>query len=530
VRGLFLSGRVGVGKTLTAGLAPTVLQAKRPLLITDACAVGSTKKLLGQYRQHWRIAPINVVSYNKISVRSAAQKARIKRGEDPGPGFLDIYDPDCLLLDEAHLLKRVKSSARARRTARWIHQHPGVPICAFSGTPVRDSLVDYAWLLVATLKLGAPVPLDPDDQEQWALLLDTDVGLAEDALVRLYKRILWPHLGEVYDQDEARQAYQHRLLWTPGVVVSQDSFEEVPLTISPVRLETPECLTEHWETLRDAWMAPDEWPLPDKQLGVYNVANQLALGFYYRHDPRPPLDWMAARRDWCGFCRKILEVSETLDTEVDVRNACLAGRLPREIWDVWDAIRGTYTPQISAEWLSLHALHTIEQWGRRGGIIWVDYRAVGEALAERTGWPFYATQGRDRRGLLVEDARSDRDPTIIVSTKAAEVGLNLQGGPDRPGYSRGLFTTPPRASTDWEQRIGRWHRDGQSHACEVCYLVGCREHWVAMPQSLALAEMAEKSLMPSQKLLRWDAQPPPVEWAVGAAYEPSRKEKKEKKK
>lgn len=519
-RGLFLSGRVGAGKTLTAGLAARLLDLKRPLLVTDASVVGDTKKLLDQYRQHWHIPPINVISYHKISNRSREQRARIKRGEEPGPGFLDQYDADGVLLDEVHRLKRVKDAACARRFSRWFYEHKSVPALGFSGTPLRDSFRDYVHLLVWCLKLGAPVPFNPDVQDEWALLLDEEKSSREGFTVLPSYEILVPHLGPVHDRDSAREALKHRLLWTPGIVVSQDSFDDVPLTIEPIKLEPPASLDVHWQKLRDLWEAPDEWILPDKQLGVWNVANQLALGFFYRHVPRPPADWAQARREWCQFCRVVLEASATLDTEVDVRNACLAGRLPRQAWDQWAEIKDSYTWETVPEWLSLHAVHAAEAWGRSGGIIWSNYTAFGAAVAERTGWPFYGPGGKDSRKRLVGDARSDVDPTIIVSTKVAEVGKNLQGDAMRkiPGYCRNLFTTPPRAAADWEQRGGRTHRDGQIEPVSIDYFVGCLENFVAMYQSKALAHLSEKSLMPSQKLLKWSAREPPIPWAKGPAY------------
>jgi hypothetical protein len=519
-RGLFLSGRVGAGKTLTAGLIARIFDAKRPLMVTDASVVKDTRKLLEQYRQHWHIPKINIVSYHKISRRSSAQQARIKRGEDPGPGFLDLYNADLYLLDEIHRLKRVRDAACARRFARRFHEHPEVPVCGFSGTPIRDSFADYAHLLVWTLKHGAPVPLEPDLQAEWALLLD-DEKPTREGFVRLPSYdILSPHLGAVGNRDDAREAFQRRLLWTPGIVVSQDSFDDVPLSIEPIRLENPPAIDEHWRNLRELYEAPDGWMLADKQLGVYGVANQLALGFYYRHIPRPPQDWADARRAWCRFCREVLEHSTSLDTEVDVRNACLAGRLPRWAWDQWEAIKDSYEYETIPEWLSLHALHAAAQWGRKGGIIWSEFTAFGRALAELTGWPYFGPGGKDARGRLVGDCRSDVDPTIIVSRRVAEVGKNLQGDVDRriPGWSRNLFLTPARAATDWEQRIGRTHRDGQVEAVQAYYFVGCLENFVAMPQSKALARMGEKGLMPSQKLLRWDAREPPIEWAKGPAY------------
>lgn len=518
--GLFMAARVGAGKTLTVGLLAAILRGKRPLLVTEASVVRDTRELLDQYRKHWRIPKITIVSYHKISNRTPEQKRAEAEGK-VADGFLETFNPDVVFLDEVHRLKRVRSAACARRFARWFHGHPEVPVSAFSGTPVRDSFLDWVHIVVWCLKHGAPVPLEPDVQRDWAALLD-DEKPTRDGWTKLPEyAILQPHLGAaVHDRESARKALQERLLWTPGVIVSRDSFEDVPLTIEPIRVEPPASLDDTWRTLRELWEAPDGWLLPDKQLGVYGVANKLALGFYYTCDPRPPRDWLDARRDWCKFCRQVLEDSEDIDTETQVRDACRAGRLPSWAWDAWAAIKDEYDPDEHKVpvWFSRHALDVIVDWGKRGGIVWIEWRALGAALVEITGWPWFSTDSRDQRGRFLGDVTSTTDPTIIVSRRVAEVGKNLQGTRDRPGWDRNLFCTPPRTSKDAEQWFGRTHRDGQWRPVTVQYLVGCLENLVAIPIAKRLAEMSLGTFTQPQKLLRWDAVEPPMAWAKGPAF------------
>jgi hypothetical protein len=507
-QGLFCSARVGAGKTIISGLLPTVWRAKRPLLIVPANLVKKTKRELKALRLHWQIPHVRIESYSKLGHKAHAR-------------LLWDYAPDGLIFDEAHKLKRVRTAACARRVARFIHEFPQVPVATLTGTPMRASVWDFWHLLLWALRDRAPVPADESIMREWSACLDD-----EDQRVKAGRTggwttadysILEPWLGRVSNQTQAREAFAARLTWTPGVVISTEGYRGVGLSIAPIHLEPPAALEEIWLALRKTWTMPDDWLLPDKQIGVWNAAQELALGFYNRHDPRPPEDWMQARRAWCGFCRRVLEGSDEYDTETQVRDACLRGDLPRFAWDEWAKIKGEFIPETKPVWLSDHAVKAAAQWGKGGGIIWSRRTAFARALAELTGWPYYGREGRNDAGVHVEQAT---EPTIIVSEQSSTEGRNLQigCGPDGLGYCRNLFCSPPKASLDWEQRVGRTHRDLQTRDVTVDYLVGCLENWVALQCAIGYGSATTGLLTQETKFDFAHIETPPESWLVGPAF------------
>src|SRR5690606_8206719 len=120
------------------------------------------------------------------------------------------------------------------------------------------------------------------------------------------------------------------------------------------------------------------------------------------HDPRPPDDWKLARKNWCRFVRGVLEMSLDLDSERQVRNACIDGVLPADAWEAWDAIRLDYDPNAHRKpmWFSDHALKACEAWAKkdnhgRGGIVWTEHYEFARKLSERTGWRYFGEGGFD---------------------------------------------------------------------------------------------------------------------------------------
>jgi hypothetical protein len=71
---------------------------------------------------------------------------------------------------------------------------------------------------------------------------------------------------------------------------------------------------------------------------------------------------------------------------------------------------------------------------------------------------------------------------------------------------------------DWEQRIGRTHREGASGAVHVDYVCGCLENFVALHVGLGYAQRAEQIERQPQKILNCEYKLPRPEWAVGPAY------------
>lgn len=507
--GLVCNALPGAGKTLVSGLAPVVTGSRRPLLLAPAkhTKLGRDQKSkilreLQEYSLHWRV-PLNrirIVSYSRLSRQRHA-------------GLIEEYQPDLIVCDEAHALKRYRHAGCARRVSRYLAANPECKVVILTATLLRDGFTDYAHLIDWALRGRAPVPRTPDEREAWADCLDEPrrgIGPPPN-----YEALA--ALGPCTDRETARKVWRERLHHTAGIVISEDKFD-LPLEIRPIQISTPPTLEQHWINLRELWMAPDEWIMADQQIGVTNLAQQLALGFFYRHVPRPPDDWAEARRDWCRFCRSVLEDLDLYDTEAQIRDACIAGKLPDAAWLKWIAIKDLYCPEIYPEWLSTHALEAARQWGKAGGLIWTSYRAFGEALSTYTGWPYYGQHGLSLTGESIDRSRAK---TAIVSAKACSEGFNLQDQTTCTGWNRNLFVTPPIKSLDWEQRVGRTHREGQTaDRVVVDYFVGCRENALALPSALSYARYTSDTFG-RQKLLDADLTLPDQE--RGPAFEDTRK-------
>jgi hypothetical protein len=519
--GVLAAARVGAGKTLPLALGATVLGAQRPLLILPAADVKDKRAEYRELRRHWQIpANLKIISYHKLSRAQPCKLHGKKPCDCERPTYLEEYQPDYCGCDEAQALRYLRDSARGRKFARFAAS-PAGHVCHFmfcTGTPARVGGGDYWHMLVWALRHGAPVPLEPEVREEWSVLIDDPKEESRGGKGQLSYAILQPHLGPtVVDRDTAREAFADRLESTPGVIISRDLFEDVPLTIEPIYNPTPPALDEHWRNLRDAWALPDGWLLADKSLSVFSAAQQMALGFYYTADPWPPTDWLEAYKTWARFCRMVLESSDTLDSESQVKDACRSGQLPDWALCDWEAIAPSFTRHTVAVWLSTHTIERAATWGRGGGIVWSTYTAFGRALAERTGWPYYGAEGRDANGRSINKAAA---PTIIASTHSCSTSRNLQigVGPDGIGYARNLFATPPQKAIDWEQRIGRTHRELQTRPVTVDYLVGCLENFVAPHVGVSYARRTEAIERLPQKLLHCTLRMPDVSWAKGPAF------------
>ena len=525
--GCLLAARVGAGKTLPLALGAVVTGAQRPLLINPAGDVKDKKVEYAFLRRHWRIPQhLEIISYNKLSRAQDCLTHGAKPCDCERPTFLDLYRPDYIGCDECQALRYVESAACARKFARYAASEHGQR-CKYmfgTGTLAREDTLDYGHILVWALKQGAPVPLEPTVREEWSALID---GVKGDSSRAVSYSILQPHFAEpIVDQHSARAAFADRLEQTPGVIISRDLFDEQPLTVQPLHWPAPETLEQQWVDLRTLWTLPDGWLLADKSIGVWQAAQQLALGFYYTADPWPPDDWLEAYKQWAKFCRRVLESSDTLDSELQVKHACRAGVLDPWALDAWEAIADSFTRNTIPVWLSTHAVEAAAAWGQQGGIVWSSYRAFGLALAERTGWTYYGAQGRNAEGRSINEATA---PTIIASCRSCTTSRNLQVGvgPGGVGYRRNLFCTPPQKAVDWEQRIGRTHREGASAGVHIDYVVGCLENFVALHVGLSYARRAELIERQPQKILHAQTMLPRPDWAVGAAFGVLPKESKE---
>jgi hypothetical protein len=491
--GLFAPIAVGSGKTLLSYLAPTVFGAVRPLLLVPAKLRRKTLTEFDRLREHWIPHPrLELLSYETLS-RSA------------GWDRLAEINPDLIICDEAHRLANTHAGC-TRKVRRWMRERDGATrMVAMSGTITTRSLRDYwhiiQWCLPAR---RCPLPIIWGVVQDWADALDVKIDpknrLAPGGLLLLASdsELLEPTGDPDEETSRARRVFRRRLTETPGVVATEESALGVSLLIDHVKVSpsSPE-LVKHYEILHRDWITPDGWEISEA-VEIWRHSRELACGFYYVWDPRPPEPWIEARKAWKRFVREILKGNRSgIDTEFQVAQACRHGRLERGLYDAWIAIRDTFKPNTVARWVDDGMLTAAAGWLEENpGICWVEHVQFGTMLADRTGLPYYADQGRAADGSYIEEAKGP----VIASIASNSEGRNLQYQ-----WSQNLIVSAPANGRVWEQMLGRTHREGQE-ADEVSATLGllCIDQYQAFIAAQNDARYIQDTTGQAQKLLYAD--------------------------
>jgi hypothetical protein len=485
-RGLYLNARVGAGKTLVSGLLPTVMRPlgyKRALILVPGNLLKKTEHEFAVARRDWKVEEFyRLESYTALALEKNAD-------------LLKEWRPDMIICDEANKLRRLKDSAAPKRIERWLNEAPQTAFFAMSGTFLKNRITDYSHLLNWALRERSPLPLCAEEIENWSSAIDDADSTGLTSFCK--------YVGQVESYDHAKALYCQRLRGALGCIISDDQYEGSSLTIRGIYADPG--LDAEFQQLRELYQRPDGWDLVDRDASenpefaaagsVWNVARQLALGFYYTCDPHPPREWMAARRAWCAFVREVIKTG-ALDTEKQVANACAGGARPPEEYVRWQALKDTFKPNPKPVWLNTTALEYAEAWGRQGaGVIWVDHTAFGRRLSERTGWSYYGEGGLDASGRMIEQA--PEGSVVIASRPANQYGRNLQYK-----WCRGLVMATPNANLEAEQMLGRMHRDGQpSPWVSYDFYLACSEHVAALQNLSRDAQHAFDTTRIHQKVL-----------------------------
>ncbi len=273
------------------------------------------------------------------------------------------------------------------------------------------------------------------------------------------------------------------------------------LYIRAITYESCPATEANFLELRKNWKTPDGWAL-SMAAEVWAKARELAIGFHYVWDPRPPPEWLEARRVWASFVREILSRSRHLDTEKQVAMACEAGSLGDAEFNAWTRIQPSFTKAPKALWHDDTALDVCQTWlSKEPGIVWCKHVLFAEELSRRTGVSYYGAEGLSAQGDYIEAAAVGS--SAIVSVDANQEGRNLQGL-----WSRNLITAVPDGKT-MEQLIGRTHRQGQTEdQVEVDILLGCLEHYDSWNKAVAESQMVKDTMGTAQKLLIADISVP----------------------
>lgn len=490
-RGLFGAQRVGSGKTLETLLAPTVLEDHRSVLLLPAALIAKTERERSEvYSPHWKVSRgLRPMSYEQLGRTQAVD-------EKTGKSILDTWRPTLIIADECHKLKNAKAAV-TRRVARYMADYPDTVFAALSGTIVKHSLSDYGHMLAWCLKNGAPVPLDRAELLAWGEVLDAgdDWSMFADAKKRAMLEPL--RAGKSIS---VREAFQQRLSQTPGVVMSEgDRGCTASLLIRGIEFDVSPKTEQNFEKLRQDWETPDGWMMSDG-MECWKTARELACGLHYLWDPRPPEEWLEARRAWAKFARDTLLYSRTYDSEMQLAAAVDRGVVKDGgVLDAWRKMKPTFVPNVVYEWHDDAALDVCMIWAKHEGpgIIWTAHEFFARELAKQSGFMYYGAGGMTDDGGTIEQEGGKK--TVIASMPANGTGRNLQA------FSRSLVTAAPSGGDQWEQLLGRTHREGQK-ADEIVYdvLLGCRESVKSIQDAMTGARMIQETTGLDQLLLSCD--------------------------
>ena len=479
-RGFFGPISVGGGKTLYSFLSFVGLNAKRPLLLLPGALVKRTMRDAEELRRHWYLPKnLSIESYDKLS--------RVE--------YVDLIkriNPDVIVADEAHRLKN-RDAACTKRVARYLESNQDTIFCGVSGTLLSKDLRDFAHLSAWALREKSPIPYEVQTLAAWVNCLDDSTIMAPHPGVLLQ----WAPEGIAGTlRARARMGIRDRLIQTSGVVVSLDEGYSGALDIQGTEIQIPEKVKGYYRTLRNEWLTPDGWELLSP-VDVWRHARELALGFHYVWDPRPPREWLNARGAWGRHCRAHLGQSAEYDTEHQLKLALRSGEcddvLARAALASWTSIEPTFTPNVVAVWHDTWSLDYCEKWSKKPGIIWTDHVLFAKELAKRTGLSYYGNNGEDALGNEIE--QHDPRKALIASVDANCTGRNLQA------WHRNLIVTP-RSNHKVEQLLGRTHRSGQlADGVTVDVLYGCRENILALHRAVSKSQEVAQLLGAKQKIL-----------------------------
>lgn len=466
---------VGKGKTLVSLLAPTIIPSKRPLLLVPASVKRQTiDDALPKFKPHFKIRDdIKLMSYSELQLLK-------------NKNILYDLQPDLIVSDEAHMLKR-HQSARTSRFRNYLKQHPETKVIPLSGTLVKRSLRDYWFLALVALKSGTPLPMSQYEFFDWADAIDEDVRpenrCAPGALTK------WSNGNP--SPAAVRAGYLKRLQETPGVILSGEGELGTSLEV----LDYPFKLSKHAaafvDRVRDTWIMPNDDIITD-HLAFYRCMRELSQGFFYDWEWKggiKDLNWLKRRKDWRSFVQEKIKYSRgKYDSELGVARACLSGELPDASYVAWKAVEKVNAPKQKTVWLFSDVLAIAGKWisETERGIVWTEHLAVGEAFA-RSGIRYFGAG---------ESQIVNHRATCAASIDSHGVGKNLQW------FNRNLVLCPPSDGATWEQLLGRTHRHGQL-ADEVKFdvLRHTDELVDALDKARKNAEYIEQTTGNKQKLL-----------------------------
>jgi hypothetical protein len=523
-----LVGAIGTGhgKSFLDMLSPLALQQTRGC---ETAVVLIPPKLVTQFisdyellSQHFHVPSLVVHGQSYVQLVEGAPTLHVlpysRLSGEKYTTKLDEIAPDFIIADEFQNIAN-PDSVRTGRVLLYADSHEELRAVILSGSLSDDSINDYAHGSALSLKRGSPLPLKPDNVQDWARAIDpSDWPAPPGALLKLC------------DPGEHVQCgFHRRLVDTLGFIATQEPSIDAELCIEERRPPTmPEEVAEALKALRDTWKRPDGEELVDA-LSVARCARELAAGFFLYwyfpkingvpQSPTKILEWLDARKEYrCEQREMLRDRGPHFDSPLLVTRAARrfhgdesydeADRLARGLpplpvwgsrhWPRWRDTKETIKYETRTMRVHDYLARDAAEWAMMNrGIVWYRNPSFGRWISELSGLPLYGVGGRELKtdkGAIVEDGTR----SIVVSAETYGTGFDgLQ-----PIFDDQLITQPMSSSVKWEQLLGRTFRIGQpSPVIRASVYRHTPELSDAVDDALARAEYVQRTLGSPQKLL-----------------------------
>ena len=489
----FVADGMVVHNTLVSLLVPEAMDSERAVLLVPPQLRDQLAREIDEvYGKHFNLPLeriVRVVAYSELSLAKNSE-------------LLDELEPDLIVADECHLLRRPQS-ARTKRFTRYMRENPQCRLVALSGTVTTRSILEYAHLLELCLRKNSLLPNGYRELQDWSGALDVTPAklMAPGALMKFCE-----------GNETARQGYRRRLVETQGVVATAENELGTSLYIKAVRTIVPNDVAEALNVASQTWAyEEEEFSSP---LELARFLRQVACGFYYRWvwpDGEPDYDWLEARKEWKKAVREKIKLNQPgLDSELLCANAAerwrektyegkefRAGTKFFECpeWVTWKEFKTRFnpTPPTEAVWISdflvKDTIRRVESYlsKKRKCIVWYQHKVLGEAIAEASGWAHFGAG---------TDASASKEKVIIASIDTQGTGKNLQH------YDTNIITSLPPNGKTFEQLAGRTHRPGQlADEVIVDYFAHTGVLEAAMEAVIADAKYIQETTGQKQKVL-----------------------------
>lgn len=485
-RGCYLGLSVGGGKSLTGYCAAVAYEAKRPLMLVPGSLLDDTHTKFRKYIEHWRPPPfpIEIVSFEKFQ-------------DDDQWDLLTRYQPDMLIIDEAHKLKS-HERAVTRRVARYIGETE-CAVLAMSGSQLQLALSEISHLLTWCLQEGAPIPLNPNELAMWGRALnESEPAIGVRPGIGALRR-----LGGVGDTvlARARRGFCQRLIETPGVIIADDTECTAPLAVEFICAPEDPVLNDVFRVWRQKRETPDGQRATDVFTQL-RYEDEMGSGFYQKWDPPAPEEWRSARNAFSDLAYEERERSQQSKRPLDTEGAVMRKFSGHPTVVEWKEIKPTFVPKSVPTWLSGSVVDFVAHIIRTEHVLAVTGSpCFGEAVAAASGRHFFGRKGLDSSGLFIENEA----PGVgaIMSLDANLEGRNLQ----YLWHDMLIVNCEPNANRV-EQLIGRVHRYGQAKSVRVRFLCTSGATWRAWERACEKARFALEMTPHLNKALTVDPHAP----------------------